>query len=149
MGSPDVGCGTDLDAPLNMSVTVRQSGSTLGRVLVVDDDPDVRDGLCEFLVSEGYAVKSAADGAEAIHQLKRGRSDIVLLDLRMPGMDGYEFLRRREVERELRAIPVVVVSASTDEQQIVFPGVSMLRKPVEVQALLDLIAAKMAKPAVH
>lgn len=115
-------------------------------MLVVDDDADVRDGLCEFLAGEGYAVKSASDGAEAIHQLRRSSSDIVLLDLRMPGMDGYEFLRRREVERDLRSIPVVVVSASTDDHKIVFAGVSMLRKPVEVQTLLDLIASEMARP---
>lgn len=141
--------GTVLDVNRNMSEISRQSDSVLGSVLVVDDDKDVREGLCDLLVSEGYAVKSACDGAEAIARLEQGSADIVLLDLRMPGMDGHEFLRQREASGHLRAIPVVVVSASTEDQEFAFDGVSMLRKPVRNGALLDTIHEVLRKRWVH
>jgi CheY-like chemotaxis protein len=134
-----VAVGTVLDGSGNMSEISRQSRSAMGSVLVVDDDDDVREGLCDLLISEGYSVKSACDGAEALVRLEQGPADLVLLDLRMPGMDGYEFLRQRESSGVLKSIPVMVVSASTDDKKFEFEGVSTLRKPVRSGTLLHAI----------
>jgi CheY-like chemotaxis protein len=65
-----------------------------GRVLVVDDEQDVRLVLGDFLASRGYDVTQAQRGAEALTLLERMRPDVVLLDVFMPGMDGMETLRR-------------------------------------------------------
>lgn len=80
-------------------------------VLVVDDDPDVREGLQLFLEREGYAVSTAEDGQEALEMLARSRPGLILLDLMMPVMSGFDFLQARAQREELAAIPVVVISA--------------------------------------
>jgi CheY-like chemotaxis protein len=66
----------------------------LGRILVVDDEAPVREVLAEYFTTEGYSVESAGSGAEALTAIRGGRADLVLLDVRMPGMDGVETARR-------------------------------------------------------
>ncbi len=81
-------------------------------VLVVEDEPDIRDLMVAILESEGYTVRAAADGAEALAQLQLGNPPcVILLDLMMPVMDGWTFCREKQKFPELAAIPVVVVSA--------------------------------------
>ncbi|MES1206761.1 MAG: response regulator, partial [Pseudomonadota bacterium] len=71
-------------------------------ILVVDDDTDMREGLCDALIEEGYAVSAAINGAEAVRKLvNTSRPDLILMDLRMPVMDGYEFLKRRDGDESL------------------------------------------------
>jgi DNA-binding response OmpR family regulator len=81
-------------------------------VLVVDDEPDVRSLVVDLLARGGYAVTSAADGREALRALYAVRPDLVILDVRMPGVDGWETLERI---RELSGVPVLMLTARDGE----------------------------------
>lgn len=111
-------------------------------VLVVEDEPDIRDLMVAVLESEGYAVRAAAHGAEALAQLQAGSPPcVILLDLMMPVMDGWTFCREKEKFPELAAIPVVVVSAVSkhDPRNPCAGAVAHLAKPIEIGALLAAI----------
>lgn len=88
------------------------SDPSLGRILIVDDEQTVRDVLAEYFVEQGYQVSKASNGIEALRGLGESRPDLVLLDVRMPGIDGIETLRRL---RELApGISVIMVTANDD-----------------------------------
>jgi CheY-like chemotaxis protein len=80
------------------------------RVLVVDDDADLRRRLRGLLEKDGWAVDEAADGREALDRLE-ARPSLILLDLLMPGVDGFEFLAEFRQREEFRSVPVVVLTA--------------------------------------
>src|SRR6478752_5831532 len=81
-------------------------------VLVVDDDLDIRETLRDVAEAEGFAVDTASDGREAMERLNKGPAPhLVLLDLMMPVMSGWEVLRAMRADRILQAVPVVVISA--------------------------------------
>jgi CheY-like chemotaxis protein len=105
-------------------------------VLVVDDDEAIRDVIAEVLRDEGYSVVCAENGAEALREIGRERHpDLVLLDLMMPVMSGWEVLEHLQESDELKQIPVVIVSAMTA------PGVSEhLAKPIDLDRLLDTVS---------
>jgi two-component system, response regulator, stage 0 sporulation protein F len=84
--------------------------SGLGRILVVDDEEPVRDVLCEYFESQGFGVEATPDGEAALVALGRHRPDLVLLDVRMPGIDGVEVLRR--IRRADPDVPVIMVTAN-------------------------------------
>jgi class 3 adenylate cyclase/CheY-like chemotaxis protein len=82
-----------------------------GRLLVADDDPPNRDLLQRRLTKLGYDVTVCSDGRAAWAQLESGRFDLLLLDLLMPGIDGYELLSRVKADARLRHVPVIMMSA--------------------------------------
>jgi CheY-like chemotaxis protein len=107
-------------------------------VLVVDDEADIRETLCAILEAEGYRVETASNGREALEALRAGaRPKIVLLDLTMPVMNGYELLEQLANDRDLSRIPVTVVSAICDVKP---PRVPYLRKPFDIDALTGAVA---------
>ncbi len=83
-----------------------------GHVLVVDDERAIRRLLRMYLTDAGFTVAEAADGPEAVEQVRRGGIDLVLLDLMLPGIDGFEVCRRL---RELGRVPVIMLTARSDE----------------------------------
>jgi CheY-like chemotaxis protein len=85
------------------------------RILVVDDDPDIRQVLLDRMSSFGYVVETAIDGRQALDALRRGGFDGMLLDMRMPEIDGLEVLRRTRVSHP--DLPVVVVTAMSVQRQ--------------------------------
>ncbi len=85
-----------------------------GTILIVDDEPNNRAVLERHLERQGYTVVSAGDGAKALEIVQRASCDVVLLDVRMPGMDGREVLRRIKQDPATRDIPVVMISAADD-----------------------------------
>jgi CheY-like chemotaxis protein len=87
------------------------SGRAAGRLLVVDDDEGSRALVRQAIEREGWTVDEAADGAKALEAVRAARPDAIILDLIMPEMDGFEFLRRLREQPEWREIPVVVVSS--------------------------------------
>jgi CheY-like chemotaxis protein len=106
-----------------------------GGVLIVDDDPDILDTVAPVLEREGYQVRCASDGAQALAALARGpRPDVILLDLMMPVMTGWEVLERAREEVELASIPVVVLSSVRGP-----PGVLCLPKPVSAEELVTTL----------
>jgi DNA-binding response OmpR family regulator len=106
------------------------------RVLVVDDDPDVREVVATVLGDDGYEVDTASDGAEALRKVGEHAPDAVILDAMMPVMDGYEFLklwRTRPVEERA---PVLVVSAVRDWRTALESGAQgYLSKPFDLDSL--------------
>ncbi len=86
----------------------------MSRVLVVDDEPDAVELLTEFLTSKGYEVITASNGEEALRRLQEDRPHLILLDVRMPKMDGLEVLRRaREIDQ---AVGIIMVTAVQEEE---------------------------------
>ena len=111
-------------------------------ILVVEDDPEVRDALTFLLMEEGYSVTAAADGQEALDQLRGpSRPWLVLLDLMMPVMDGFEFRVRQLQDPELAETPVVVFSGGGDLERKTasFGAAACLSKPVEADTLIGVI----------
>ena len=81
-------------------------------VLVVDDDETIREFVATLLDCEGYRVRTAADGREALDALEAWRPDLIVLDMLMPVMDGAAFLRAQQADPRHRDIPVIMMSAS-------------------------------------
>jgi len=81
-------------------------------VLVVDDDPNIRKMIIAALRREGYEFAEAPNGKEALEIMRAQRPDVVVLDLMMPIVSGWEVLQERENDPELRQIPVIIVSAT-------------------------------------
>jgi PAS domain S-box-containing protein len=90
-----------------------------GRVLIVDDDPDNREILARRLEREGFTAVAEASGPAALDRLSREAFDLVLLDIFMPGMDGFQVLERMKSRYELQDIPVIVLSALDDQENAV------------------------------
>jgi len=110
-------------------------------VLIVDDDPDIRDALGECLRFEGYGVHAAVDGRDALDRLEFGlKPDVILLDLMMPVLNGFDVLQALRKRPDWKSIPVVVVSANRGyEAEDLEGAVSILRKPVNVDRLLAVV----------
>ena len=112
-------------------------------VLIVDDDPAVVEGLSELLEEEGYDVAVAKDGRDALDQLRTGlRPSVILLDLMMPRMDGWDFRHEQMKDAELRDIPTIVISAagfSATSVKAQLGDIEFGPKPPDAQALLDAI----------
>jgi CheY-like chemotaxis protein len=106
-------------------------------VLIVEDDEAIREAMSELLADEGYRVRVAADGAHAARVLDEVQPDVMLLDLMMPIMSGWELLEHMRRRGTLSSFPVVVVSAVADRTPA---GVScMLHKPVPAKTLLETL----------
>ncbi len=109
-------------------------------VLVIEDDPDMRSLLVLMLEDRGHHVLAAADGREGLDVLDRESPDLILLDMKMPVMDGWEFARRyRETHTELS--PIVVMTAAEDPRRRAeeIGAAGWLGKPVELDRLYDTV----------
>jgi putative two-component system response regulator len=84
------------------------------KILVVDDEKSIRVVLGDILVSQGYAVLQAGSGAEALRVIRKEAPDVILLDIRMPDMDGLEVTRRIKSEPSLMHIPIIIVTGMDD-----------------------------------
>jgi CheY-like chemotaxis protein len=107
-------------------------------ILVVEDDPDIRSGVAEVLREEGYEVATAAHGLEALEWLRTGNSaSLILLDLMMPVMDGWEFRSEQLRDPQAARIPVVVLSGAGDVGQHAasLGADGYLVKPLSLEAL--------------
>src|SRR5262245_34583785 len=105
------------------------------RLLVVDDNPTVRDVWCACLIFLGYDVTSAEDGREALARFDAALYDLVLTDLGMAGMDGWQLA---EAIRSRAATPIVVISGSGSPEAVAraqAEGMTLLQKPVHLADL--------------
>jgi CheY-like chemotaxis protein len=120
------------------------------RVLLVDDDLDILEGLAELLADEGYDVATATDGQSALNQLRTGRHPCaILLDLMMPGMNGWDFRAEQMADDDLKDIPVVVITAGamTDSSLKAQLGdIEILRKPPRHDLLMNAVRRACGEP---
>jgi signal transduction histidine kinase len=111
------------------------------RILVVEDDPPIQGALAVLLGDEGYEVSVAGDGEEALDRMEADDTlpDLILLDLRMPVMDGWEFRTAQRRDSRLATIPVVAISADGSSRAAAISAQAFLRKPVDADELLATI----------
>jgi CheY-like chemotaxis protein len=112
-------------------------------LLLVEDDADIRELLSDALRDQGYEVVGAGNGSGALGHLRSGlRPSLILLDLMMPVMNGWEFRERQRQDPSLADIPVLLLSAdgAGDRHVPSLEAVGCLKKPFELDALLEAIA---------
>ncbi|UCC89007.1 MAG: GAF domain-containing protein [Anaerolineales bacterium] len=126
------------------SLGIGENGQ-LSHVLVVDDDHHIVEWLKEALTQSGFVVQGAYNGQEALALAREDSPDLILLDLKMPDMDGYEVIRRLRREHTTRNIPVIIITGHAidddyDHVKILGMGVEhMLTKPFNIETLVEEI----------
>ena len=110
-------------------------------ILIVEDDADIRESLHDVLEVEGYEVFAVANGQEALDRLKILPTPcLVLLDLMMPVMNGWEFLEAKQGDLKIAPIPVVIVSAVIDQAKAKSKAAAgFIKKPIELNTLLEVV----------
>jgi len=112
-------------------------------ILIIDDDDDIRGFLSDLLSTEGYQTQGAASGAEGIEIARRSKPDMVLLDIMMPEMDGYEVCERLKTDAATRDIPIIMVTVKNDitdiSRSLVTGASGFIVKPFDPDALLLLV----------
>lgn len=112
-------------------------------ILVIDDDPDILEALSEILESEGFGIHQARNGLEALEALEPLRPDLILLDLMMPVMDGWEFQRQLRNSPSLSGVPIIVISASKFSREPL-NAAAFIPKPLDAGVLLETIESFLA-----
>ena len=114
---------------------------SLGTVAVVEDDLDIREVVRMVLEASGYSVLEASEGAEALSVVRGRRPCVILLDLMMPGMDGFQFREAQLQDPEIAGIPVVIVSGAggIPEKAARLGAAGYLVKPTDVQRMLAVV----------
>ncbi len=129
-----------------MALDLRHSDT----ILIVDDDSDVRKSLSDFLEDEGYRVTAASNGRTALDLMRAGvRPAVILLDLMMPGMDGWDFRQAQLEDPALASVPVVVVTASGFSPETIrtqFAPAAFVSKPIQPTVLLEAIDRSLRTP---
>jgi len=122
-------------------------GPGVKRILVVDDDPSVREMLSRVLEGEHYQATSAASGPEALSLVARTKFDLVLLDLNMPGQGGWDTFERLTTDNPL--LPIIIITARPNQLFLALgSGVgALLEKPLDFPSLLRTISELLAEPA--
>jgi len=119
-------------------------------ILVVDDDPAIRDVVVDILEMFDYAVRTASNGVEALHEIRQRPPAAILLDLMMPVMNGWEFLRHCRREAECAPVPIIIMSAARDASTAAdeLGAQAFLPKPFELDDVLttvDRLAGRAAR----
>jgi two-component system response regulator RegX3 len=120
------------------------------QILVVEDEEAIRTGLVDVLVFHGYQVDSAATGTEGLTKALTGRFDLILLDIMLPGIDGYEICNR--IRARDRDQPIVMLTAKTSDEEII-EGLKLgaddyVAKPFSIQQLVLRLEAVLRRSAV-
>lgn len=116
------------------------------RILIADDEAEIRDVLRLYLEKEGYEVIEAADGLEAVRLIRQGGMDLAILDIMMPGLDGYRVLRNI---RETSNLPVIMLSAKGSDSDKIL-GLDLgaddyITKPFQIREVMARIKANLRK----
>jgi CheY-like chemotaxis protein len=117
------------------------------RVLVVEDDPSIRELVVLALGDEGHEVDEAPDGRTALEVVARRQPDVIVLDMKMPGMDGWQFARTYR-ERYGARTPIIVFTAATDAaaRAAEVGAEAVVAKPFDLEALIERVEAVAAQP---
>lgn len=121
----------------------------MATVLIVEDNEPSRDALARRLERRGYTALMAIDGTQGVSLARSAKPDLILMDLGLPGIDGWEATNRLKNDRETRDIPVIVLSAHamTNDRDLALAagGDDFDTKPVQFQRLIGKIEALLAK----
>jgi DNA-binding response OmpR family regulator len=121
------------------------------RILIVEDDPAIRMLVTAVLEAEGHEISEAADGLAALPAAQAERPDVVLLDIGLPGLDGFGVLAQLKEDPELRDVPVIMVTAwgapELVEKARELGAHDYVQKPFDVTDLRDRVAAALGIPA--
>jgi two-component system response regulator AdeR len=138
--------------PLFRSKNSEPDAPRLPLVAMIDDEEDLCRLVRLALEPRGYAVQSAHDGKTGLDLIRQCRPDIILLDIKMPRMNGYQVLAQLQQDRDLAWTPIIVMSSLDDEQQFTadewarrMKVARFLPKPFEPDAVADAVAALLAK----
>ncbi len=114
----------------------------LKKILVVEDDATMRQLLLLHLTSAGYAVRTASNGIDAGHAILEDAPDLLITDVNMPHMDGFELVAAIREDPALRDLPVIFLTIEGDsfERGASLGAVEYLAKPIRVEALLQKVA---------
>ncbi len=119
-------------------------------ILVVDDDDDFREALCEVLSEAGYPVEQAADGEIALRRIAVEQPGVVLLDLKMPVLDGWGVVERMRKDPAMAHIPILLLSAYGFEWESELLGAQgFIPKSVGMEEILDRIRRIAGAPPMH
>jgi CheY-like chemotaxis protein len=114
----------------------------MSKILMVEDDDDIREMVIEILEQHGFETEGATDGRDALHRLRTGARlpDVIFLDLLMPIMDGAQFRTEQLSDPTLAGVPVVVMSALNDGSARAerLEPIEFLRKPIHSEDLISL-----------
>jgi CheY-like chemotaxis protein len=127
-----------------------------GRILIIDDDPDITEAMSVVLTHKGYEVDSAADSSEGMERLKANRPDLIILDVMMrTSQEGFELSRQLKHTAEYKDIPILMLTAVKDKTGLDFkatagdeswlPVEEFLDKPVKPDVLLEKVASLIPK----
>ena len=117
-------------------------------VLIVDDDGAVRQMMVLLLRSHGYETETASDGSEALALMRQRRPCLVLLDIKMPVMDGWEFRRRQLEDPALADVPVICMTGMVHPQDVERKvGIPCLRKPLDFPSVMRAVEKFCRPPA--
>lgn len=120
------------------------------KVLIVDDEPDAVDFTKEVVEGEGHTVVTASDGSKGLAAMRRENPDLVILDVQMPDMDGFEVFQQMKRDEDLKAIPVVMLTGIREKVGIGFSADEMkdymgqrpndyIEKPIDPAKLRDAV----------
>lgn len=114
--------------------------SPVGHILFIDDDESIREFVTMALTDEGYRVSTAPHGAAALEQVNREQPNLILLDMRMPIMDGWAFLKAYDSTPQPHA-PIIALTASRNSPDVKVPAEvdGLLAKPFDLNELIELI----------
>jgi CheY-like chemotaxis protein len=107
-------------------------------VLIVEDNAAISEMMKTLLEIEGYVVHVACDGQKGIDELQKNTPDVIILDMMMPGVNGWHFLDFQRGDQKLAKIPVIVVSAFGEIAKSVHPD-AYLPKPLKLEQLLETV----------
>ncbi|MBL1178026.1 ATP-binding protein [Pantanalinema sp. GBBB05] len=118
-------------------------------ILVVDDEPSIRELLRQHLEAEGYQVQEAADGRAALTQIKQAAPDLVILDVMMPDMNGFDVAAILKNDPQTMGIPIVILSILGDHERAHRLGDRCLTKPINVELLLQEVEVLLSQGVSH
>jgi DNA-binding response OmpR family regulator len=125
---------------------IQGAAADASAILVVEDDFDLRTAIVDRLTDAGFLVRAADDGHQAVAALDLRRPGVILLDLMMPNMNGWEFLAELTKRQYQPPIPVLILTAAGNVRHIP-PGHPVFVKPIDTRAIVQAITKLMSPPS--
>jgi CheY-like chemotaxis protein len=115
----------------------------MGTILVIEPNPDIRENTCELLELDGFIALAADSGVSGLALARERFPDIIIIDIRMPEMDGYAVVRELSKDKRTSAIPVIFLDASPEPKELkldISGASAYIRKPFSEKDLIDCIS---------